>query len=124
MFRVKSPTIPITSYSAGRIKSFNSFHYAVRLILMPLGLQGAPATFQRMTNNSLGSCTSYAAAYLNDVVIHSTIRHLTNVLQKLREVRLTIRPKKCQFVMDRCSYLGHVVGNGEVRPEETNVQAV
>ena len=26
--------------------------------------------------------------------------------------------------MERCSYLGHVVGNGEVRPEETKLQAV
>ena len=112
---------PLTAFTT----PFGLFQFRV----MPFGLHGAPATFQRMMDNLLGDCTAYAAAYLDDVVIHSTtweehIRHLTDVLQRLKEAGLTIRPKKCQFGMDRCSYLGHVVGNGEVRPEETKVQAV
>ena len=79
-------------------------------------------------DNLLGGCAGYAAAYLDDVVIYSKsweehIRHITDVLQRLREAGLTIRPKKCQFGMDRCSYLGHI-GNGEVRPEKNKVQAV
>ena len=112
---------PLTAFTT----PFGLFQFRV----MPFGLHGAPATVQRMMDNLLGDCTAYAAAYLDDVVIHSTtweehIRHLTDVLQRLKEAGLTIRPKKCQFGMDRCSYLGHVVGNGEVRPEEAKVQAV
>ena len=99
------------------------------LFQFPFGLHGAPATFQRMMDQILVGCTGYAAAYLDDVVIHSTtwedhIRHVSDVLQRLRRAGLTIRPKKCQFGMDSCSYLGHVVGNGEVRPEEAKLQAV
>ena len=97
--------------------------------VMPFGLQGAPATFQRMMDQVLAGCTEYAAAYLDDVVIHSStwgehINHLGSILQKLKEAGFTVQPKKCQFGMDRCSYLGHVVGNGEARPEETKIQAV
>ena len=97
--------------------------------VMPFGLQGAPATFQRMMDQVLADCSEYAAAYLDDVIIHSTcwedhVRHVRDVLQKLRRAGLTIKPKKCQFGMNSCLYLGHVVGNGEVRPEKAKLQAV
>ena len=96
---------------------------------MPFGLQGAPAIFQRMMDSVLQGCSDYAAAYLDDVVIRSVswedhIRHIRSVLLKLREAGLTTKPKKCQLAMSQCTYLGHVVGNGEVQPEESKVEAV
>ena len=97
--------------------------------VMPFGLHGAPAIFQRMMDQILQNSSDYAAAYLDDVVVHSTtwedhIRHLRDVLQKLREAGLTVKPKKCQFALHSCSYLGHVVGNGEVHPEDSKIQGV
>lgn len=111
---------PLTAFTT----PFGVFQFRVMLV----GLHGAPATFQRMMDHLLGNCMGYAAAYLDDVVIHSTtweehICHITDVLQKLREEGLMIQPKKCQFSMHPCSYLGHV-GNREVCPEKTKVQAV
>ena len=85
--------------------------------------------YRRLMDQILIGCIGYAAAYFDDVIIHSNtwedhICHITEVLRKLKEAGLTIRPKKCQFGMERCSYLGHVIGNGEVRPEEAKTQAV
>ena len=37
---------------------------------------------------------------------------------------MTAKPSKCQFAMDHCVYLGHMVGNGTVRPEVSKVEAV
>ena len=96
--------------------------------VMPFGLQGAPATFQRMMDTLLNDI-DVAAAYLDDVVIHSRtwddhLRHITDVFHRLREAGLTVKPKKCQFAMSTCIYLGHVVGNGEVRPDSSKVEAV
>ena len=64
----------------------------------------------------------YAAAYLDHVVIHSKswsehLHHITEILRRLNRAGLTVKPTKCQFAMLQCFYLGHVVGNGEVRPE-------
>ena len=39
--------------------------------MMPFGLQGAPATFQRMMDQLLCGLEGYAAAYLDDLVIYS-----------------------------------------------------
>lgn len=43
------------------------FQYAV----LPFGLHGAPATFQRMMDRILRPHREYAAAYLDDVVVQS-----------------------------------------------------
>ena len=82
-----------------------------------------------MMDSVLQGCSDYAAAYLDDVVIRSVswedhIRHIRSVLLKFREAGLTTKPKKCQLAMSQCTYLGHVVGNGEVQPEESKVEAV
>ena len=83
--------------------------------------------FQSMMDKLLWNVGEYAAAYLDDAVIHSTswsehLQRIQLILQKLRRAGLTSKPKKCQFGMTRCSYLGHVVGNGEVQPEQSKLE--
>eukprot|EP00731_Ephydatia_muelleri_P015573 Em0008g1293a len=102
---------------------FGLFQFRV----MPFGLQGAPATFQRLMDKVLQGLEDYAAAYIDNLVIHSTTweEHLTQiqtVFQRLRLVGLTsAKPQKCQL---RCVYLGHVVGSGLVQPERSKMQGV
>ena len=97
--------------------------------VMPFGLQGAPATFQRMMDRLIQGMGTFSAAYLDDLVVYSGsweehLQHLHQVLSRLREAGLTAKPSKCQLAMDQCVYLGHVVGKGTVQPEMTKVEAV
>ena len=97
--------------------------------MMPFGLQGAPATFQRMMDSLLRGLETHTAAYLDDVLIHSStweehLQHLREVLERLRKANLTIRPNKCQLGMQTCTYLRHTVGNGRVKPESGKIEAV
>ena len=62
----------------------------------------------------------YAAAYLDDVVIHSKnwedhIRHIRKILRRLGHAGLTVKPKKCQFAKSRCTYLGQSVRRSTTR---------
>ena len=96
---------------------------------MPFGLMGAPSTFQRLMDKVLEDVHQFAAAYLDDVIIHSDtweqhVQHLTYVFQNLRKAGLRIKEKKCQFAKNCCNYLGHVVGEGKVRPEICKIEAV
>ena len=52
-------------YKAAFTTPYGLFQFRV----MPLGLQGAPATFQRMMDALLKDVGSFAAAYLDDVII-------------------------------------------------------
>ena len=96
---------------------------------MPFGLQGAPATFQQIMDRLVQGQHEYLSAYLDDLVVFSNtweehLQHLRTVLQRLQEAGLTARLKKCQFAMKTCTYLGHVVGNGVIRPSLDKIAAV
>ena len=45
-------------------------------------------------------------------------------MDHLRSLGLTAKPSKCQLAMRECKYLGHIVGNGEVKPEKSKLQAI
>ena len=109
--------------------AFTTPHGLFQFRVMPFGLQGAPATFQRRMDSLLRGLEAHTAAYLDDIVIYSStweghLQHIRNTLARLREASLTIKPKKCQFGMYSCTYLGHVVGNGQVKPELVKLDAV
>uniref|UniRef100_A0A9J7ZK80 ribonuclease H n=1 Tax=Cyprinus carpio carpio TaxID=630221 RepID=A0A9J7ZK80_CYPCA len=72
-----------------------SGHWQYRVL--PFGLHGAPATFQRLMDVLLRPHMAYAAAYIDDVVIHSEtwgehLERLRRVLLELRRAGLTANP--------------------------------
>ena len=96
---------------------------------MPFGLQGAPATFQRLMDKVIRGLEQFTAAYLDDLIIYSEswndhLKHISEVLKCLREAGLTLKAKKCQIGMSECVYLGHIVGNSTVKPEPGKIEAV
>ena len=104
---------------------FGLFQFKV----MPFGLNGAPASFQRMMDQVIDSLYNFTAAYLDDLDIFSNtweehLEHIQVVLQRLRGAGLTAKPKKSQFSVEYCIYLGDIVGGEAVRPEASKVEAV
>ncbi len=96
---------------------------------LPFGLHGAPATFQRMMDILLRPHQSYAAAYLDDVVIHSErwedhLDRLRRVLMELRRAGLSANPRKCHLGLSEAKNLGFQVGRGPRKPQEKKVEAV
>ncbi len=96
---------------------------------LPFGLHGAPATFQRMMDIVLRPHQSYAAAYLDDVVIHSErwedhLDRLRRVLMELRRAGLTANPRKCHLGLSEEKYLGFQVRRGLIKPQEKKVEVV
>ena len=89
----------------------------------------APSTFQRLMDHILQGLHGFATAYLDDILIHSDtweehVKYLTVVFNRLQQAGLTIKGKKCNFAVNTCTYLGHIVGGGEVRPMDCKVSAV
>jgi len=96
--------------------------------VMPFGMKNAPATFQRMINriiNSLEGC----GGYIDDIIVFSDTweQHLLRVeafLSQLRQARLTVNLSKSEFGQACVTYLGHVFGQGKIRPINAKVEAV
>ena len=100
-----------------------------QVTVMPFGLVGSPVVFQRMMNTILADILFFASAFIDDVALYSKtweehIQHLTTVFTRLREAKLTAKGRKCELGMRECFYLGHVVGCGQVRPEQAKVSAI
>ena len=120
--------VPVASSDRGKTAfctPFGLFQFNV----MPFGLQGAPGTFQRMMDGLIRGLSSFSAAYLDDLVVFSStweehVGHVRAIFERLREAGLTAKLRKCQFGMTNCVYLGHVVGGGFLRPEQSKVDAV
>ena len=120
--------VPVAEESRGKT-AFTTPYWLYQFRVMPFGLHGAPASFQRMMDRLLNGAYSYAAAYLDDLVIYSETwgehkKHLRDILERLRAAGVTAKPPKCQFAMAERTYLGHIVGNGKIQPEPDKIRAV
>ena len=97
--------------------------------VMPFGLFGAPATFQRLMDQVLAPHKEFAAAYLDDVVIQSPdwqshLPRVQKVLDSLRQAGLTANPKKCKLAFSETNYLGYTIGRGLIKPQEAKLRAI
>lgn len=109
--------------------TFRSSSGLYQYTIMPFGLHGAPATFQRLMDCALMGCEQYAAVYLDDVVIYSGswqehLRHLVDILKRLQEAELIINTTKCTWAQKEVRYLGYLLGHGQIRPQVEKLKAI
>jgi hypothetical protein len=88
-----------------------------------------PKTFQRLANKILRGAHNYSCSHLDDFVIWSHtfadhINHLRDVLQRLRNAKLTANVAKSEFILPRMKILGHVIADGLIEPDEDKISAV
>ena len=98
---------------------------------MFFGLTNSPATFQALMNTIFADLIAEGkvAVYLDDILIwssnlkeHRKVVH--EVLHRLEEHDLYLRPEKCEFEKSEIEYLGLVVREGEVAMDPVKVEAV
>ncbi|XP_078244130.1 kelch-like protein 29 isoform X1 [Pogona vitticeps] len=97
--------------------------------VLSFGLRNAPATFQRLMDQTLAGLSDFTVAYIDDIGIFSNtwedhLIHLELVLQRLSAAGLTVKASKCQLGSPEIKYLGHMVGGGVIKPLEAKIEAV
>ena len=99
--------------------------------VMLFGLTNSPATFQALMNSIFADliAAGKVAVYLDDILIFSATleehRQVTHeVLRRLQEHDLYLRPEKCEFERTEVEYLGLVIREGEVAMDPVKVKAV
>ena len=92
---------------------------------MPFGMKNSPATFQRLINmiiTGLGNCK----AYVNDVIIYTEewdqqIKTIREFFERLTKANLTINLTESEFFHATLTFLGHILGQGQVKVVEAKV---
>jgi len=97
---------------------------------LPFGLTNAPAIFQRaMTKVLSGLIGKTCMCYIDDIVIYSKTpeehaKHLQQVLERLRQAGLQLKPSKCKFGLSELELLGFMVSGQGIRPLPEKVKAI
>ncbi|RVW16032.1 Transposon Tf2-12 polyprotein [Vitis vinifera] len=71
----------------------------------------------------------FVVVFIDDILVYSRSReehegHLSIVLQTLRDKQLYAKLKKCEFWLDRISFIGHVVSNDGISVDPGKVDVV
>eukprot|EP00745_Piridium_sociabile_P033382 TRINITY_DN571_c0_g1_i10.p1 TRINITY_DN571_c0_g1~~TRINITY_DN571_c0_g1_i10.p1 ORF type:complete len:1565 (+),score=261.65 TRINITY_DN571_c0_g1_i10:102-4796(+) len=99
-------------------------------ITMPFGLKTAGAVFSRIIRCLISSLDDpQVRNFMDDMLITSEdwpghIQSLRGLFTRLREAQLAARPAKCHVGYHEIPFLGFVVGQGRVTPEEDKAEKI
>ena len=119
--------VPLTQ-RACKISAFVTPSGLYQYKIMPFGMKNALATFPRMVNKLVRDIDG-CEGYIDDVFIYSNnwldqVRQIIRFCQIMREAKLTINLMKSKFGKASVKYLGHIVGQGQVRPSDAKIQTI
>ena len=119
--------IPLTN-RAKEISAFVTPDGLYQYKVMPFGMKNSPATFQRLVN-SLISNLDGCKAYIDDAIIFSEeweqhLQTISTFFDRLSEAKLTVNLAKSEFCHANLTFLGHIVGQGQVKHVEAKVEAI
>jgi len=103
-------------------------HYKYTVMLFEL--KNAPATFQRLINNTLREyLDDFAITYLNDILIYSNdlemhCSHVHKVLKKLNKRTLYVKKSKSKFKAKEIKLLDYIIQPGQIEKNSKKMNAV
>ena len=85
-------------------------------------------TYQRLINQVISGLTG-CDAYIDDVIVYSEtwsehVEIMCKLFEKLSDAKLTVNLCKCEFGKATVTFLGHVVGQGNVKHVVAKVKAI
>ncbi|RVW15017.1 Transposon Tf2-12 polyprotein [Vitis vinifera] len=120
--RVRSEDVPKTAFQ------IRYGHYV--FLVMSFGLTNALVAFMDLMNRVFKSyLDKFVAVFIDDILVYSKSReeherHLSIVLQTLKDKQLYAKLKKCEFWLDKVSFLGHVVTKNDISVNPGKVDVV
>ena len=120
--RIKDGDIPKTAFRT------RYGHY--EFLVLPFGLTNAPATFMHLMHQTFrAQLDDFVIVFLDDILIYSKTledhrRHVAEVMQILRRVKLYAKASKCEFFRTEVEFLGHIVGRDGVKMMDDKIEAV
>jgi hypothetical protein len=120
--RVRQEDIPKAAF----MTRYGQYEFTV----MPFGLTNAPAFFMTLMNKVfMEELDRFVVVFIDDISIYSKCaeehaQHLRVVLRKLIKHQLYAKFGKCDFWLQKVSYLGHVLTTEGIEVDPERVKAV
>jgi hypothetical protein len=120
--RIRSEDVPKTAF----VTRYGQHEF----IVMPFGLTNAPGYFMNLMNKMfMKELDKFVVVFIDDILIYSRStkehgQHLRIVLGKLRDHQLYDKFSKCEFWLQKVSFLGHILTTEGVVVEHEKVTVV
>ena len=100
-------------------------------MVMFFGLSNSPATFQRFMNDSFKDMIAegWLIVYMDDMLIttankQENVERTKKVLQRMKELNLHLKLKKCKFGVKEVDFLGLILQPGEIAMDHTKLSRI
>ena len=108
--------------------SFTTHNELLMMTRLPMGLSLSPKAMQNLTNR-LVDRRDHLIAYIDDVLCISRsfedhLIHFRNLMQRLSDFNLKVKPKKCQLFKRKIQFLGFEVSESGIAVPYGRVKAI
>lgn len=120
--RIRPEDVPKTAF----VTRYGQYEFTV----MPFGLTNAPAYFMNLMNKIfMEELDKFVVVFIDDILVYSRSaeehgQHLKMVLEKLRDHQLYAKFSKCEFWLQKVSFLGHILTAEGIAVDPEKVTAV
>ena len=99
-----------------------------RFLRMPFGLKSAPEVYLHTMSELFGDLQGVIIYFDDFLVTGETMEELQSnlrqVLIRCRQHNLKLQLKKCRFFLQEVPWLGHIIGDGEVKADPSKIEAI
>ncbi|XP_071933266.1 uncharacterized protein [Coffea arabica] len=120
--RVKEEDIPKTAFKTHQ----GLYEFKVMLF----GLTNAPATFQGLMNQIFqDQMRKHVLVFFDDILVYNPtlelhVKHVTKVMNLLRQHQLYAKMSKCSFAQLQVEYLGHIISAEGVQADPKKIECM
>jgi hypothetical protein len=120
--KIRESDIPKTAF----VTRYGQYEFTV----MSVGLTNAPAYFMNLMNKVfMEELNKFVAVFIDGILVYSNSveeheHHLRVVLAKLRAQKLYAKFSKCEFWLEKISFLGHILTAEGVAVDPGKVETV
>jgi len=111
--------------------AFTTYMRSYEPVVMFFGMTNLPTTFQGMMNKILRDMINEGkvAVFVDNVLVGTEIEEghdviVEEVLRRLEENDLYVKPEKCTWKVQKVNFLGVVMDQGKIEMEENKVAGV
>jgi hypothetical protein len=110
--------------------AFTTRYGLYEFVVVSFGLTNAPAYFMNLMNKVfMEELDRFVVVFIDDILIYFETteeheEHLRVVLERLRQQKLYAKFSKCEFLMEKVAFLGHVLSAEGIAVDPSKVESV